>query len=147
MGCPNVRWRLVHETGMCEAIVDATLRRAAGRSVAGVRVRIGGHAVDRDVVTQGIQLAAAGTVADGLDVDLVLEPMSVHCGGCGRTAAVTDHLDMVACPACGGVDVELNGTDAAMLESITLATAGPSVQAAEAAETSPPVPTREGSHS
>ena len=94
----RTRWRLVHETGMCEAIVDATLRRAAGRRVTGVRVLVGGHAVDRDVVVQGIQLAAGGTVAEDLDVDLVLEPMSVHCGSCGRTAPVTDHLAMVACP-------------------------------------------------
>jgi hydrogenase nickel incorporation protein HypA/HybF len=106
---------------MCEAIVDATLRRAAGRRVTGVRVRVGGHAVDRDVVIQGIQLAASGTVAEDLDVDLVLEPMSVRCGSCGRTASVTDHIAMVACPACGGVDVELTGSDEVLLESLTLA--------------------------
>lgn len=129
----------MHEIGMCEAIVDATLRRAAGRRVTGVRVRIGGHAVDRAVVTQGIQLAAAGTVAEDLDVDLVLEPMSVSCRDCGRTAPITDHLAMVACPACGGVDIELTGSDDVLLESITYA-----VPAAPSAH--PPVPTREGSH-
>jgi hydrogenase nickel incorporation protein HypA/HybF len=127
---------------MCEAIVDATLRRAAGRRVTAVRVRIGGHLVDRAVVTQGIQLAAAGTLADELDVDLVLEPMSVRCGDCGRIAPVSDHLSMVACPACGGVDVELTGSDEVLLESVTFQVAeipGP--------QSSPtPVPTREGSH-
>jgi hydrogenase nickel incorporation protein HypA/HybF len=123
---------------MCEAIVGATLRRAAGRRVTGIRVRIGGHAVDRDVVTQGIQLAAAGTPAADLAVDLLLEPMSVRCGNCGRTAPVTDHLAMVACPACGGVDVELTGSDEVVLESITYAAA--------AVPPSTPVPTREGAH-
>jgi len=105
---------------MCEAIVDAALRRAAGRRVAGVRVRIGGHPVDRGVVAQGIQLAAVGTVAEDLDVDLVLEPMSVSCSTCGRSAPVEDSFDLVACAGCGGVDVAVSGDDEVLLESITL---------------------------
>jgi hydrogenase nickel incorporation protein HypA/HybF len=110
----------VHETGLCEAIVDAALRRAAGRRITGLRVRIGGHPVDPDVVRQGIRLAAAGTTAEDAAVDLVLEPMSTHCRGCGRTGAVTDHLAMVACAHCGSVDIEVTGSEHAMLESITV---------------------------
>ena len=99
--------------------MDAALRRAAGRRVAGVRVRIGGHLVDADVIIQGIQVAAAGTDADGTDVDLVLDPMVVRCASCGRIGDVRDHLDLVACPACGGVDVEVTGSDEVVLESVT----------------------------
>lgn len=110
----------MHETGLCQAVVDATLRRAAGRRVTRIRVRIGGHLVDPEVITQGIQVAAAGTDADGTAVDLVLDPMAVRCRDCGRTGDVRDHLDLVACPACGGVDVEVTGTDDVVLESLTL---------------------------
>lgn len=113
--------------GMCEAIVTATVRRAAGRRVTGLRVHVGGHAVDRDVVTQGIQLAATGTVAQDAAVDLVLEPMSVRCNGCGRAGAVEDHVSLVACPRCGDVDIEVTGTDEVRLESITLAAGVPEV--------------------
>jgi hydrogenase nickel incorporation protein HypA/HybF len=109
----------MHETGLCEAVVDAALRRAAGRRLVGVRVRIGGHLVDRDVIVQGIQVAAAGTDADGMDVDLVLDPMVVRCGDCGRIGDVRDHLDLVACPTCGGVDVGVTGDDEVVLESVT----------------------------
>jgi hydrogenase nickel incorporation protein HypA/HybF len=105
---------------MCEAIVAATVRRAAGRRVTGLRVRIGGHPVDPGVVTQGIQLAATGTVAQDAAVDLVLEPMSVQCHGCGRAGPVEDHLSLVACPRCGDVDIEVSGTDEVRLESITV---------------------------
>ena len=111
----------MHEMGMCEAIVAATLRRAAGRRVTTLRVRVGGHAVDPDVVTQGIQLAAAGTVAENADIDLVLLPMSMVCGNCGHAGAIADHLAMVACPACGGLDIEVAGEEDVVLESITLA--------------------------
>ncbi len=110
----------MHETGLCEAIVAAALSRAAGRRVTGVRVRVGGHPVDPDVVTQGIQIAAAGTVAERTAVELVLEPMSAECRGCGHGGPVTDHLAMVACPECGGVDLDITGSDEVVLESITV---------------------------
>jgi hydrogenase nickel incorporation protein HypA/HybF len=110
----------MHETGLCEAVVQAALRRAGGRRVTRVRVRIGGHLVDPGVITQGIQVAALGTDAEGTDVELVLDPMVVRCRDCGRVGDVRDHLDLVACPACGGVDVEVTGSDEAVLESVTL---------------------------
>ena len=101
--------------------------------MAGLRVRIGGHLVDAAVITQGIQVAAAGTDADGVDVDLVLDPMTVRCGGCGRVGDVRHHLDLVACPACGGLDVELSGSDDVVLESVTYA-ADPPVDDVEEVE-------------
>jgi hydrogenase nickel incorporation protein HypA/HybF len=110
----------VHELGLCEAIVAATVRRAAGRRVTAVRVRIGGHPVDPEVVTQGIRLAATGTVAEDVTVDLVLEPMRLTCRECGRIGPIEDHLAMVACTRCGGVDVDVDGTDDVRLESITV---------------------------
>lgn len=110
----------MHETGLSEAIVAAAVRRAAGRRVTGLRVRIGGHTIDRDVVTQGVQVAAVGTVVADAVLDLVLEPMTVQCHGCGRSGRVEDHLAMVACSGCGGVDIEVTGDDDVVLESITV---------------------------
>jgi hydrogenase nickel incorporation protein HypA/HybF len=109
----------VHELGLCDAVVAAALRRAGERRVTAMRVRIGGHPVDPDVVRQGIALVAAGTAADGVDIDLVLEPMHVRCPGCGDSP-VLDHLAMVACPRCGGIDIELIGDERVVLESIEL---------------------------
>jgi hydrogenase nickel incorporation protein HypA/HybF len=111
----------MHETGLCEQIVAAAARRAAGRRVTGLRVRIGGHPVDPEVVRQGIALAAAGTSAADSAVDLVLEPMTVACRDCGRSGPAEDHLAMVSCPRCGGVDIAVTGSDEVVLESITLA--------------------------
>ncbi|MFD2764908.1 hydrogenase maturation nickel metallochaperone HypA [Micromonospora eburnea] len=111
----------MHETGLSEAIVAAAVRRAAGRRVTALRVRIGGHLVDPDVVTQNIQVAAVDTVVADAAVDLVLEPMTVRCHGCGRSGPITDHLAMVACPQCGGVDIDITGSDDVVLESVTVA--------------------------
>lgn len=109
---------------MCEAIVDAAVREARGRRVRGVRVRVGGHAVDPGVVEQGFRMAAAGTVAQDAALDLVMEPPTARCGGCGAESPVTDAARLVACPRCGGVDVEVAGHDDVVVESITLDGAG-----------------------
>lgn len=109
----------MHETGLCEAIVAAALRRAGGRPVAGVRVRVGGHPVDPRVIDQGFRIAAAGTEAAGAEVDVVLEPLSARCRTCGRDSPATDPLALMACTRCGGLDIEAVGEDRVVLESIT----------------------------
>jgi hydrogenase nickel incorporation protein HypA/HybF len=113
----------VHESGLSEAIVEAALRRGNGRRISALRVRVGGHPMDPAVVQMGFQLAAAGTAAEGAELDLVLDPMTVRCNECGHSGVVADHLSMVACSHCLSVDIELNGRDEAVLESVTLAEA------------------------
>lgn len=110
----------MHELGLCEGIVDAVLRRADGRRVRRARVRVGGHPVDPAVIEQGVRVAASGTVAEGLSVDLVMEPMVARCRGCGHETETSNAMALTACGRCGGVDVELAGDEAAVLESIVL---------------------------
>jgi hypothetical protein len=64
----------VHEIGLCVGIVDAAVRRAAGRPVTVVRVRVGGHPVDRDVIEAGFRMVAAGTEVEGAELDVVVVP-------------------------------------------------------------------------
>ncbi|TDC62889.1 hydrogenase maturation nickel metallochaperone HypA [Actinomadura sp. GC306] len=111
---------------MCEGIVEAALRRADGRPVRGIRVRVGGHPVDPAVVEQGVRLAAAGTVAEDAALDLVLEPLSVHCDRCGARTPVNSATALAACPACGSVDVRSTGREDVVLESITVDRGGTS---------------------
>jgi len=113
--------------GLCVGIVEATLRRAAGRRVRAVRVRVGGHPVDPEVISQGFRLAALGTQAEDATVELVQEPTSMRCAGCGAEWPAGD-APIVACPRCGGVAVEWAGAEQAVLESISVdapATTGP----------------------
>lgn len=63
----------MHELGLCEGILEAVERRAAGRRVAGVRVRVGElHQVVEPALAQAFELVAEGTVAEGAAVDLVV---------------------------------------------------------------------------
>lgn len=107
----------MHELGLCDDIVAAVQRRAAGRTVRRVRVRVGCllH-VHPDAFEQSFAIAAAGTVADGATAELVVEPVQLGCPTCGQTT--TSFGPVPACPACGSVDVEHNGGLELVLESL-----------------------------
>jgi len=108
----------MHEIGLCEGLVELVGRQAAGRRVTGVKVRVGArHAVVDEAFGQAFALAAEDTVAEGARLDLVVSPVTLLCRGCGR---VSDSLDVLAeCPGCGGDDVEYQGGDELVLESLT----------------------------
>ncbi|MGH3343361.1 MAG: hydrogenase maturation nickel metallochaperone HypA [Carbonactinosporaceae bacterium] len=110
----------MHELGLCEAILDAVERRAGGRRVASVRVRIGAlHRVVEPALNRGFSAVAAGTVAEGARVSLVCVPAVVACRACGgRTES---EYPTGACPACGAAAPELSGGDELVLDSIELA--------------------------
>ncbi|WP_106403720.1 hydrogenase/urease maturation nickel metallochaperone HypA [Actinocorallia populi] len=110
----------MHEMGLCDAIAEAVLKRAGGRRVRGVRVRISGHPVDPEVIDQGYRLAAAGTPAADALLEVVQEPGTVRCRACGGGAPADDAVHLVACPRCGGLDVEVAAGSGAVLESITV---------------------------
>ena len=112
----------MHEFGLCEPIVAAVERRAAGRRVERVRVRVGAlHRVAGPSMDQAFALAAEGTVADGAEMDLVIIPLSVSCAACGQAGTSDDPLSL--CPVCGSADIEMSGGDDLVLESIQLAPA------------------------
>jgi hydrogenase nickel incorporation protein HypA/HybF len=115
----------MHEYGLCEPIVQAVERRAAGRPVSRARVRVGAlHRVSRPAMEQAFAFAAEGTVADGAALDLVIVPAEISCAACGHTGTTDDPMSL--CPACGAADVALVGGDDLILESIQLAAADPS---------------------
>ncbi|CAN5849964.1 hydrogenase maturation nickel metallochaperone HypA [soil metagenome] len=109
----------MHEFGLCEGIIDAVERRADGRRVAGVRVRVGTlHRVVEAALTQAFELVSAGTVADGAAIELVVVPVRAGCEACGHE---TESADPVAvCAGCGSTEVEMLTGDELLLESIRL---------------------------
>ena len=110
----------MHEFGLCESFMDAVSRRAAGRSVAGVRVRIGVlHRVDQEALRQSFQFVALGTVAEGAQLELVTTPAVLACDDCGVKTGSTQVLAI--CPACGGTALQIVGGTELVLESIRLA--------------------------
>jgi hydrogenase nickel incorporation protein HypA/HybF len=107
----------MHELGLCEAIVGAIEARAGERPVARVRVHVGRllH-VHPEAFEQSFAMAAAGSVAEDAQAELVLTPIRSTCQGCGQELE-TDELPL-ACPHCGGVEIDITGGDELMLESL-----------------------------
>jgi hydrogenase nickel incorporation protein HypA/HybF len=107
----------VHELGLCEAIVDRVQQRAGHRPVARVRVRVGRlHHVHPEAFDQSFAIAAAGGVAEDAVAELVLVPVRAHCRSCGEDTEA-DEL-VLACSACGSVEIDLTAGDELLLESI-----------------------------
>lgn len=105
----------MHELGMCEGVVATVEKRAAGRPVAGLSVRAGALLrVVPDAFRQSFEMVAAGTVADGADVEVTIVPVAATCSDCGERFDATDQTP--ACPACSSIAVETSGGDELVLE-------------------------------
>jgi hydrogenase nickel incorporation protein HypA/HybF len=114
----------VHEFGLCQSILTAVEGRAAGRRVTGVRVRIGSlHRVFEDAFDQAFSFVAEGTVADGAEIDLVVVPVRMTCRACGHVSESQDLV--IGCEACGATDLDRQGGDELILESLVLAPIDP----------------------
>ena len=116
-----------------EGVLEAVERRAAGRPVARVGVRIGAvHRVVADAFQQSFQLAAAGGPAEGATTEVVVVPVHGHCMDCRTDFDSTDPSP--ACPSCGSLDVAAEGGDEVVLEWLQY------VEASDADRSGEPVP-------
>jgi hydrogenase nickel incorporation protein HypA/HybF len=107
----------VHELGYCESILDAVERRAAGRRVARVGVRVGVlHRVLPSAFQQSFQLVAAGTVAEGATTDVLTVPARATCPECGTGFETLDPVPV--CPSCGTTVLDTDGGNELVLEWI-----------------------------
>jgi hydrogenase nickel incorporation protein HypA/HybF len=109
----------VHELGLCEDVLQAVLRRAGGRTVTAVRVRVGAlHRVSDQAFDQAFALVAAGTPAEAAAVDVVTVPVAARCRDCAATCDGDNPVP--ACPACGSGEIEIVHGNELILESIAL---------------------------
>ncbi|MDQ6648910.1 MAG: hydrogenase maturation nickel metallochaperone HypA [Actinomycetota bacterium] len=105
----------MHELSYCEGVLEAVERRAAGRPVAAIGVRIGAvHRVVADAFQQSFSIAAMNGPAAQAETSLVVVPVSGHCMDCRNDFESDDPSP--ACPACGALDVAVDGGDDVVLE-------------------------------
>ncbi len=96
----------MHELALAQAIVDTVRRRAEGRTVEHVAVRVG---FLRQVVPDSLQFSweMLTDSTDLADCPLAIEhvPAVIECRRCG----VTNTLDLpvLVCPSCETADVDL----------------------------------------
>jgi hydrogenase nickel incorporation protein HypA/HybF len=106
----------VHELSMCEAIARKVVDRADGRPVARVVVRIGHlRQVVPDAMTFSWELLTASTELDGAELEIEHVPAVVECSACAAVTTLT--MPVLACAACGSIDVTLSSGDELLLVS------------------------------
>lgn len=107
----------MHELSYCEGVLEAVLRRAGDRPVSSVGVRIGAvHRIVPDAFQQSFQIAGMGTVAADATTEVTVLPVHGHCMDCRHDFHASDPAP--ACPACGALDVAVEGGDEVVLEWI-----------------------------
>jgi hydrogenase nickel incorporation protein HypA/HybF len=117
---------------MCEGLLDLIEKRADGRRITSVRVRVGArHAVVDQVFDQAFALVANGTAVEDAAVDLVIVPVTVACRSCGGRSESLDTL--ATCAHCGGDDVDISGGEDLVLESVQFEAAGSTTAGCETA--------------
>jgi hydrogenase nickel incorporation protein HypA/HybF len=95
----------MHEMAITQSVVDAVCEHAAGRRVHCVVLEVGALcAVVPDSMQFCFELATAGTVADGAQLHLNVEPGAACCRTCGERFVLPDLI--LLCP-CGSADVEV----------------------------------------
>ena len=105
----------MHEMSYCEGVLEAVNRRAQGRRVVRVGVRIGAvHRVVAEAFQQSFELAAAGGPAAGASTEVTVVPAHGLCMDCRHDFQALDASP--ACPSCGSLDVAVEGGDEVILE-------------------------------
>ena len=99
---------------LVEGVAEAARREGARRAVV-VRVRIGVlSGVEAWPLRQAFPFAAAGTVAEGADLQIEEVPARVRCRACGLEFAPDDPF--FVCTRCQSMDVDiLNGRELSLV--------------------------------
>jgi hydrogenase nickel incorporation protein HypA/HybF len=94
----------MHELGLTQEILEIITQRAQDRKVKRVVLEIGKlSCVLPDAVRFCFDLCAAGTIAEGAELEIVQPPGRGRCRQCGAEFAL--HIVLAHC-ACGSGDLE-----------------------------------------
>ena len=112
----------MHELGIASEVLRAALAEAARHGATGVArvgLRVG---VLRAVVPANLSFlfghVAAGTIAEGAELEVEEEPVSLSCRSCGaRSASSSLPTD---CPSCGAPGVHAEGGDELRIVEVDL---------------------------
>jgi len=117
----------MHELSICQALIDQVLGLAREHQASGVErivLSVGPlSGVEPALLMTAYPVAAAGTVAEAADLELVQSAARVRCRGCGHEAEVPPNR--LSCPACGDYHTDLMSGDELLLIRVELTTEAP----------------------
>ena len=114
----------MHELSICSSIADIARRRADGRTIRVINVRVGQlRQIVPDTLVYCWSLISEETALAGSRIVVESVPARIRCRSCQHTADVGDRPSF-ACAACGGIDVEIVAGEEFLITSLELAEEG-----------------------
>ena len=110
----------MHELSICESIADIVTRRAAGRDVTVINVRVGQlRQVVPDTLVYCWELVSADTPLAGSRISVESVPVRIRCRSCEQVTDV-GAVPVFACGGCGGFDAEVVSGEEFLITSLEL---------------------------
>ena len=110
----------MHELSVCQALIDQVenlAREQRARRVLSLVVGVGPlSGVEVSLLKQAYPVAAAGTVAEGAELELEHCPIRVHCRTCGEESVAT--ANRLLCASCGDWQTDLVSGDELVLTRV-----------------------------
>jgi hydrogenase nickel incorporation protein HypA/HybF len=114
----------MHELALCAALLERVAALATARAATVTRVRVGVGplaGVEPELLRHAYPFAAAGTPAEGSQIDIEDLPVQVSCGECGaQTCAAPNRL---LCGACGSARTRVASGDELLLLRVEMSVA------------------------
>ncbi len=113
----------MHETAIARNIIsiaeEEARRRGAARIIS-IRVRLGEfRGVVPEALTFAYEVMRIGTLAEGANLEIGVDPLRVACNLCGEREMAPGELNLI-CSECGGILRIISGQDL-VVESLDLA--------------------------
>jgi hydrogenase nickel incorporation protein HypA/HybF len=110
----------MHELSVCQALIDqleVLAREQRAERVVSLVVGIGPlSGVEARLLKQAYPVAAAGTLAEGSELELEDRPIRVHCSACGEDSDAT--ANRLLCASCGDWHTNLVSGDELVLTRV-----------------------------
>ncbi|MGB5298608.1 MAG: hydrogenase maturation nickel metallochaperone HypA [Thiogranum sp.] len=110
----------MHELSICQALIDqveALAREQRAKRVLSLVVGVGPlSGVEARLLKQAYPVAAAGTLAEGSELDIEDRPIRVHCKSCGEDSDAT--ANRLVCAFCEDWRTDLISGDELVLTRV-----------------------------
>jgi hydrogenase nickel incorporation protein HypA/HybF len=116
----------VHELSICGSIAEIVTKRAGGRVVKVINVRVGQlRQVVPDTLVYCWELVCADTPLAGSRICIEAVPARIRCRSCEQVTEI-GAVPVFACGGCGGFDAEVVSGEEFLITSLELSAEGAS---------------------
>jgi hydrogenase nickel incorporation protein HypA/HybF len=111
----------VHELSICGSIADIVTRRAAGRPVDTIHIRVGQlRQIVPDTLVYCWSLVSADTALDGSHIDVENVRARIRCRSCDSVHEIGEY-PILLCTTCDSADVQVLAGEEFLITSLDLA--------------------------